>query len=118
MDGERVNRGSSGGNIDYLKVIGAGGPTATPTPTPTATPTPTPGGVQKKEAEDMTLLYVKGVVVDSWTANQNLGSASPDNATLTSRTKTGVSIASGDEIKVEANKDGGEYGRVDCLEIY
>lgn len=34
--------GSSGGNIDYLKIIG-GGNTPTPTPTATPTPTPTPG---------------------------------------------------------------------------
>lgn len=46
-------------------------------------------------------LYINGVVVDSWTANLDLGSASPDNLTRTSRTKSGVTINNGNEVKIE-----------------
>jgi hypothetical protein len=63
-------------------------------------------------------LYVNGVVVDSWTANQSLGSASPDNLTRTSRTKSGVTINNGNEIKIEGTQQNYEPARVDCIEIF
>ncbi|NLG84991.1 MAG: hypothetical protein GX493_10390 [Firmicutes bacterium] len=63
-------------------------------------------------------LYVGGTVVDQWTANQNLGSADPVAATLTSRTVTGVAIANGAEIKIEATQNSEEWGRVDKIEFY
>ncbi len=62
-------------------------------------------------------LYVGGTVVDQWIANQNLGSADPTSATLTSRTKNGVSVSNGAQIKIEAAQNAEEWGRVDKVEL-
>ncbi len=55
-------------------------------------------------------LRVAGAVVGSWTANVN-------DHTWKTRTFTGVSIATGAEIRVEAARQSGEHARVDYVEI-
>jgi hypothetical protein len=60
---------------------------------------------------------VAGVKVDEWVANQNLGSNDPVAQTRTSRTVSGVSIANGAQIKLEAVQNVQEWGRYDNIEI-
>ena len=56
------------------------------------------------------VLRVNGVTVGSWTANV-------DDHTWKTRTFTGVFIANGAEIRVEAAREEGEHARVDYVEI-
>jgi hypothetical protein len=62
-------------------------------------------------------LYVNGVQRDAWIANANLGDGGPVAATRTSRTKTSVSLASGDVIRLEGVQNGSEWARFDNVEI-
>jgi hypothetical protein len=62
-------------------------------------------------------VYVNGVKIDEWIANQNLGSADPVAQTRTSRTIKGVFIPGGAQIKLEAVQDAQEWGRYDNIEI-
>jgi hypothetical protein len=55
-------------------------------------------------------LRVAGAVVGSWTANV-------DDHTWKTRTFTGVSVANGAEIRVEAARNQGEHARIDYVEI-
>jgi hypothetical protein len=55
-------------------------------------------------------LRVGGAVIGSWTANV-------DDHTWKTRTFTGVFIANGAEIRVEAGREEGEHARVDYVEI-
>ncbi len=55
-------------------------------------------------------LRVNGVTVGSWTANV-------DDHTWKTRTFTGVFVANGAEIRVEAAREEGEHARVDYVEI-
>ena len=55
-------------------------------------------------------LRVNGAAVGSWTANV-------DDHTWKTRTFTGVSLASGVEIRVESARQSGEHARIDYLEI-
>lgn len=55
-------------------------------------------------------LRVGGVVIGSWTANV-------DDHTWKTRTFTGVFVATGAEIRVEAAREEGEHARVDYVEI-
>ena len=55
-------------------------------------------------------LRVGGAVIGSWTANV-------DDHTWKTRTFTGVFLASGAEIRVEAGRNQGEHARVDYVEI-
>jgi hypothetical protein len=55
-------------------------------------------------------LRVGGAVVGSWTADA-------DDHTWKVRTFTGVSVASGAEIRVEAARQSGEHARIDWVEI-
>jgi PKD repeat protein len=63
-------------------------------------------------------LYVAGVLVDSWSSNADLGSPNPIASTLTSRTKTGVSISYGDVIRLEVDHfTGTDDARIDKFEL-
>jgi alpha-glucuronidase len=62
-------------------------------------------------------LSIAGRVVDSWTADADFGSASPNGHTSTRRTTRGVQLNPGDEIAVEVRTDGGDSGAVDYVEI-
>ncbi len=62
-------------------------------------------------------VYVDNTKVEEWIANQNLGSPDPVAATRTSRTITGVTIANGAPIKLEAVQNGQEWGRYDNIKI-
>jgi polysaccharide lyase-like protein len=55
-------------------------------------------------------LRVGGLVVGSWTA-------SVDDHTWKTRTFTGINIASGAEIRIEAAREEGEHARVDFIEV-
>lgn len=63
-------------------------------------------------------VYVGGTKIDSWVANQNLGSADPVQATRTCRIISSVSITNGAEIKLEGVQTSQEWGRYDNTEIY
>src|SRR5262245_137349 len=56
------------------------------------------------------VLRVNGVTVGSWTANV-------DDHTWKTRTFTGVFVANGAEIRIEAAREEGEHARVDYVEI-
>jgi polygalacturonase len=60
---------------------------------------------------------LNGTVIDAWTANQNLGSASPNAATRVTRTILGVSLQPGDTILLQSEANGGEGGRIDCMDL-
>ena len=62
-------------------------------------------------------LLVNGDLLDSWTADQDLGSASPDINTLTSHIIERVMIVQGADIRIEGKKHLGERARVDALQI-
>ena len=62
-------------------------------------------------------LYVNNVLIDSWSADRDLGSGSAVAKTLTERTVQNVQLNSGEQIKIEGSKEGGENGRVDYIEI-
>ena len=79
--------GSSGGNLDYLKVIGGGGNTPTPTPTPalTATPTPTPTATPTPTPGTGTLLSQGKTASASSTETGNVASNANDGNTTSTR---------------------------------
>jgi hypothetical protein len=62
-------------------------------------------------------VYVNGNEVANWTANQNFGSADPNDATKTTETIEGVMLKNGDEVKIEAVQNSGEWGRIDKIEF-
>ncbi|MGN0149352.1 MAG: glycosyl hydrolase family 28 protein, partial [Clostridia bacterium] len=61
-------------------------------------------------------LYVNDVLIDSWTADKDLGSASADAQTLTSHT-TRLELAKNDIIKIEGYKGTYDPARLDKIEI-
>lgn len=61
-------------------------------------------------------LYVNDVLVDEWVADKDLGSASSDEKTLTSRTVT-VNLSKGDIIKIEGKKETYDPARLDKIEV-
>lgn len=63
-------------------------------------------------------IYVGGVKISSWVANQNLGSADPVTVTRTNKIISGITINKGDQIKLEAIQNSQEWGRYDLIEIY
>jgi hypothetical protein len=64
----------------------------------------------ENDGQAVFVLRVNGVTVGSWTANV-------DDHTWKTRTFTGVFIANGAEIRVEAAREEGEHARVDYIEI-
>jgi hypothetical protein len=62
-------------------------------------------------------VFVNGTKVDEWIASQNFGSPNADALTRTSRIISNISIAYGNEIKLEAVQDASENGRFDNVVI-
>lgn len=62
-------------------------------------------------------LYIADKLVDQWDATEDLASASPVVATLTTRTVNGIKVEKGDEIKIEGTANGGEPTRIDYIEV-
>jgi alpha-glucuronidase len=62
-------------------------------------------------------LYVGDMAIDSWVADGQFGSPSPDGHTSTRRTVRGVRLSPGDEIRVQVVADGKEGGALDYIEI-
>jgi hypothetical protein len=60
---------------------------------------------------------LNGVVIDSWVADQELGSASPNATTRVTRTIPGVTIRPGDTLALHSEPSGGEGGRIDCMDL-
>ena len=60
---------------------------------------------------------VGGREVDSWIADAQLGSSSPNGHTSTRRTVRGVRLAPGDEIRVEVSPAGSDGGALDYIEL-
>lgn len=58
-------------------------------------------------------LYVNDILMDSWIADRDLGSAGVIPQNLTSRYTESVFINTGDEIKIEGTFDDWEYARLD-----
>lgn len=61
-------------------------------------------------------LYINDVLADEWIADKDLGSASADEKTLTSRTVT-VNLSKGDIIKIEGKKETYDPARLDKIEV-
>jgi alpha-glucuronidase len=55
--------------------------------------------------------------IDSWIADAQFGSSSPNGHTATRRTVRGIRLAPGDEIRVQVTPDGTESGALDYIEI-
>ncbi len=62
-------------------------------------------------------LYVNNELIESWTADKDLGSAAADAVSLTSH-EVKLKLSKGDIIKLEGIKDGYAPARVDRLEMY
>jgi Ca2+-binding RTX toxin-like protein len=63
-------------------------------------------------------VVIDGVVVDSWSLDQNLGSDRAIATNLVQRViPTGVAIHPGSTIEIKATKSGGEHARVDYIEL-
>lgn len=60
---------------------------------------------------------LNGTVIDSWAADQNLGSASPNATTRVTRTISGVALQPGDVLTLRSEANGGEGGRIDCMDL-
>ncbi|PIG90435.1 hypothetical protein CSQ79_26670 [Gloeocapsopsis sp. IPPAS B-1203] len=60
----------------------------------------------------------KRTVIDAWSANQNLGSASANRQTRTLRTiATQLAISQGDKFYIKATEDAGEPARIDYMQF-
>lgn len=62
-------------------------------------------------------LYVDGSKEDQWVANQNLGSNATSSNNLVSRTKSNITLAPGDVIKVTGKYHQSEYARIDKVVV-
>jgi alpha-glucuronidase len=62
-------------------------------------------------------LFVAAKKIDHWLADDLLPSARPDGHTSTRRTRIGVALRTGDEIRIEATAQGGEQACIDYVEI-
>jgi hypothetical protein len=62
-------------------------------------------------------LFVGDKQIDSWIADGQFGSPSPNGHTSTRRTVRSVRLASGDELRVQVVPDGMESGALDYIEI-
>lgn len=68
------------------------------------------------DGEASFVVYINGSVVAQWTADQNLGSASPDENTLTTYTISRITLNNGDTITIEGTAEHYDYARVDRIE--
>jgi alpha-glucuronidase len=62
-------------------------------------------------------LLVGGRQVSAWSADDTLPSKEPNGHTATRHTVSGIRLATGDEVRIEASPDGGERATVDYVEI-
>lgn len=62
-------------------------------------------------------LLVAGQMVDEWVADDFLPDNKPNGHTSTRRQARRIALRPGDEIRIEATADGGEYAAVDYLEF-
>lgn len=62
-------------------------------------------------------LSVDDIVIDTWVADQNLGSGSANTKTLASRTVNNITLNTSFQIKLEGKKNSGDNARVDYIEI-
>jgi hypothetical protein len=62
-------------------------------------------------------LFVGDTQVDSWIADGQFGSTSPNGHTATRRIARRIRLAPGDEIRVDVMPDGAESGALDYIEI-
>lgn len=60
---------------------------------------------------------LNGNVIDSWAADQNLGSASPNATTRATRTIAGVTLQPGDVLVLSSAANSGDGGRIDCIDL-
>ncbi|MBD1852925.1 DUF3466 family protein [Cyanobacteria bacterium FACHB-502] len=60
---------------------------------------------------------VDGRSIDAWTLDKNLGSSDPVEQTFTKRTISNVALKQGDTLSLVGNYDGGEWARVDSIEL-
>ena len=62
-------------------------------------------------------LTVAGRVVAEWLANDDLPSDQPDGHTSTRKTVRGITLRSGDEIRIAATSDAKDHADIDYIEI-
>jgi alpha-glucuronidase len=62
-------------------------------------------------------LFVGNQLIDEWAAEDRLPTAKVDSSSSTRRTVLGVALRKGDEIRIEAVKDGAEVAAIDYIEI-
>ncbi|MGJ8651244.1 MAG: beta strand repeat-containing protein [Opitutaceae bacterium] len=86
-----------------------------------ATTTVTDGGsydfetkyFDENDGEAVYKLYLDNVLVDAWSANRDLGSATPVAANLVTHHTKNVFVTAGQTLELFAYSDGGEFCRVD-----
>jgi beta-glucanase (GH16 family) len=113
-----TNLAASGGNLIKLSAAGVTGTATCTFSGSTGTYDMNVWYFDESDGACTFRVHVGGTKVDEWVANQNLGSIDPVAQTRISRTITGLSIASGAQIKLEAVQDAQEWGRYDDIEIY
>jgi len=62
-------------------------------------------------------LFVGDQQVDTWMADAQFGSATPNGHTATRRTVRRIRLSAGDELRVQVVTDGLESGALDYVEI-
>ena len=76
------------------------------------------GYFDENDGESTFTIEQNSTQLDQFTADQDLGSASPDAQTATSRTvASGVLITAGDTIKITGTEDAGEFARADFIDF-
>jgi alpha-glucuronidase len=62
-------------------------------------------------------VYVGAQLIDEWTAADRLPTTKIDSSSSTRRTVSGIALRSGDRIRIEGVRDGGEAAALDYIEI-
>ncbi len=103
--GECVSANSTGSGTASAKYMGTGGEC-----------TLTVYYFDENDGNAAWMVYVNDEVADTWTANEDLGSASADSATLTSR-DIAVTLSEGDIIKIQGVKETYDPARLDRIVV-
>jgi Glycosyl hydrolase catalytic core len=112
-----ANSSASGGNLIKLSAGGVTGTATVNFPGSTGTYDIKVWYYDESDGACTLRIYAAGALLDEWIANQDLGSIDPVAQTRTDRIETGVSIANGAQIKLEAVQNAQEWGRFDVVQF-
>jgi len=62
-------------------------------------------------------LWVRNQLIDEWTADDRVPTRKLDGTSSTRRVVRGIALRTGDEIRIEGSRDGGETAAIDYIEI-